>query len=279
MFRLGTETWPEAIDGLSALERGVLVHAALAAFWRVVKTHEALLALSPTALRSAITHATEEALTCLPSARWRVVSPLVQQGEGARIESLLAKWLDDFERPRPPFTVSQIEAERSLLLAEHPLRLRLDRIDTLDGGGVAIIDYKTGDTDVANSWFEARPRAPQLGLYALAQRAVHPDQQVRAVAYAQLKPGKVTVRGLAADSRTWPQLKLPSSLKDDGIADWRAMEARWSEILGAIGAEIAGGAAAVTPRDPKKTCARCRRQPLCRIGAPAIEDREDDGDE
>ena len=157
MFRLGTETWPEAIDGLSALERGVLVHAALAAFWRVVKTHEALLALSPTALRSAITHATEEALTCLPSARWRVVSLLVQQGEGTRIESLLAKWLDDFERPRPPFTVSQIEAERSLLLAEHPLRLRLDRIDTLDDGGVAIIEF------VVRS---AAPRAAARALYA-----------------------------------------------------------------------------------------------------------------
>ena len=244
-----------------------------------MKTRNALVAMSPQQLRSAITQATEEAKSCLRSARWRTVSPLVQQGEAARIESLIKKWLDDFERPRPPFAAQEVEAEESLLLAGHLLRLRLDRIDTLAGCGVAIIDYKTGRTDVANSWFETRPRAPQLGLYTLARRASLPDQDVRAVAYAQLKPGKVGVRGLAADKHAWPELKLPSSLKDDEIADWRAMEARWSEILGALGTEIVAGAAAVSPRDERETCARCGRRPLCRLGALAIEDREQGGDE
>ena len=36
--RLGAEPWPEPIDGLSAQERGILVHAALAAFWAVAGT-------------------------------------------------------------------------------------------------------------------------------------------------------------------------------------------------------------------------------------------------
>jgi ATP-dependent helicase/nuclease subunit B len=243
-----------------------------------VKTRDALVALSPQALRSAITQATNEATSCLPTSRWRTVSPLVQQGEAARIESLITRWLDDFERPRPPFIAEEVEAERTLALAGHLMRLRLDRVDMLDGGGVAIIDYKTGRTDVANSWFETRPRAPQLGLYTLAQRASSPEQEVRAVAYAQLKPGKVIVRGLAADAHAWPELRLPSSLKIDGIADWSAMEARWSEILRALGAEIVAGAAAVSPRDEKETCARCGRRPLCRLGALAIEDREQGAD-
>jgi ATP-dependent helicase/nuclease subunit B len=278
MFRLGAQTWPTPVDGLSALERGVLVHAALAAFWRAVKTRDALVALSPQALRSAIAQATREAASCLPARRWRTVSPLVQQGEAARIESLITKWLHDFERPRPSFVAQEVEAERTLALAGRLLRLRLDRIDMLDGGGVAIIDYKTGRTDVANSWFETRPRAPQLGLYTLAQLASAPEQGVRAVAYAQLKPGKVIVRGLAADAQAWPELRLPSSLRNDGIADWCAMEARWSKILDALGAEIVAGAAAVSPRDEKETCARCGRRPLCRLGALAIEDREQGAD-
>ncbi len=278
MFRLGAEAWPTPVDGLSAPERGVLVHAALASFWRAVKTRDALVALSPGALRSAITQATKEATSCLPTSRWRTVSPLVQQGEAARIESLIARWLNDFECRRPPFIAEEVEAERTLALAGHLMRLRLDRIDTLDGGGVAIIDYKTGRTDVANSWFETRPRAPQLGLYTLAERASSPERNVRAVAYAQLKPGNVIVRGLAADAHAWPELRFPSSLKNDGIADWNAMEARWSEILHALGAEIVTGAAAVSPRDEKETCARCGRRPLCRLGALAIEDREQGAD-
>jgi ATP-dependent helicase/nuclease subunit B len=274
IFRLGAETWPQPIDGLSALERGIIVHAALAAFWREVKTRAALVALAPPALHAAITQAIREASSCLSAARWRTVSPLVAEGESARIALLLGKWLDDFERRRPPFAATELEADLTLALAGHALRLRVDRIDRLDDGGVAILDYKTGRTEVANSWFEARPRAPQLGLYALALRAMHPEQDVRAVAYAQLKPGKVAVRGLAADAAAWPLLKLPASLKDDGIGDWHAVEARWREVLDALGVEIAAGAAAVSPRDRKETCARCGRRPLCRLGALDIEDRQ-----
>ena len=130
-----------------------------------------------------------------------------------------------------------------------------------------------------NTWFEPRPPSPQIALYTLAYRAAHPDEPVRAAAYAQLKPGDLAVRGLAADAGAWPSLRLPSALKDAGIADWKDVEARWSQVIGDLAAEIVAGAAAVSPRDRKKTCARCGRQALCRIGAPAIEDREDDGDE
>src|SRR5438093_568141 len=45
--RLRTECWPEPLDGLSALERGILVHAALAAFWQDVVDHATLIAMPP----------------------------------------------------------------------------------------------------------------------------------------------------------------------------------------------------------------------------------------
>jgi probable DNA repair protein len=276
--RLGVETWPQPIVALSASERGTLVHAALAAFWRNVKTHAALAAMSPPALGAAIKAAVKEAGGAITPIRWRAVMPLVAAGEAARLESLLGEWIDRFERTRPPFTASDMEKELPLSLAGLSFRLKLDRIDALGDGGVAILDYKTGRAGSGNTWFDERPQAPQLALYALAYAAAHPDRDTRAIVYAQLKPGELGLRGLAADPSAWPPIPLASE-KDPSIADWTAAQARWTQTLGALASELAAGVSTVSPRNRKTTCARCRRQPLCRVGALALEDREDQGDE
>ena len=94
--------------------------------------------------------------------------------------------------------------------------------------------------------------------------------RVRAVAYAQVKAGKLAVRGLAADGDAWPVLPMPSKVKGAGIADWRAAETRWADALAMLGDEIVSGVSSVAPRDPRKTCAHCGLQPLCRIGAQRV---------
>jgi hypothetical protein len=201
--------------------------------------------------------------------------PAVAAGEAARIEAVLTDWLELHERSRPPFAVIGIEKGLALTLRGLVVSLRLDRVDALDGGGVAIIDYKTGRTKGPDVWFEPRPQAPQLGLYALAQRATVPGERVRAVAYAQLKAGELAVRGLAADDEAWPGLPLPPAVKRAALADWNAALGYWAEALDALGVEIVTGLASVTPRDPRSTCKHCGLQPLCRIGAAALRDGED----
>jgi ATP-dependent helicase/nuclease subunit B len=276
--RLAAEAWPAPIDGLSALERGTLVHAALANFWREVGTRQALAELSPDAVRAVATAAAEAAKAALPAARWRSMPGVIAAGEAERIAGVIVDWVEAYDRPRPPFAVVGIEKGLSLALCGLQVSLRLDRMDALDDGGVAIIDYKTGRTHRVESWFEDRPQAPQLGLYALAQRAAAPGQRVRAVAYAQVKAGELAVRGLAADGDAWPVLPLPSRIRNAGLADWSAAEARWAEALAVLGDEIVSGVSTVTPRDPRKTCAHCGLQPLCRIGAAGLRRAEDEDD-
>ena len=271
-FRLAAEPWPEPIDGLSALERGTLLHAAFAAFWRDVGDQRILAALDPDALAGRIAAAIVTARQALPVARWRALSPLVAAGESTRLTRLVAEWLARYDRARPPFHVQEVEGSAALTLQGLAFRLRLDRVDTLADGGTVIIDYKSGRTTAPDAWFDPRPQAPQLALYALARRAAVPTQPIRAVAYAQLKPGEIRVQGLAADAKAWPGLKLPGNLKRAGLADWAAVEMRWAESIGALAAEIAAGDAAVTPRDIKTTCKQCGRQALCRIGARWVDD-------
>jgi hypothetical protein len=149
---------------------------------------------------------------------------------------LLRAWLD-IERERPPFTVAAVEVPLMLVLDGVAFRMRLDRIDVLAGGGVAILDYKTGRAETPRQWFDARPRASQLGLYALAQRFAQPSVSVRAVAYGQLRTDAIGAIGLSSDADAWPALTW---VGDTSIAaDWQTIEKWWQRHLGALATEIA----------------------------------------
>ena len=155
--------------------------------------------------------------------------------------------------------------------------LRLDRVDALEGGGVAIIDYKTGRATATSKWFGDRPQAPQLALYTFAFHAASPCDPVRAVAYAQLHPGDLRLHGIAADTSAWSDLAQVSTV-GHGLSDWASVEMRWADALTSLAEEVAEGYAAVAPRDPRVTCRRCGLQALCRIGGP-VEEAPEDGDE
>ena len=278
LYRLRADTWPTPLDGLSALERGILVHAALAVFWRDVKDHTTLIALTEEEFARRLDRAVVEGSECITGARWARLPPVVAAGESQRLARIVRAWLEEFERARPPFAVSEVEVLRPLALNGLELSLRVDRIDALAGGGIAIIDYKTGFASPPYRWFDARPEAPQLGLYWQSQQAFDRSRAVRALAYAQLRPGELKAVGLAEDESVWPRLSGPRVLRSLGLDDWRAVDARWRETLGALALEVRVGHAAVAPRDLIETCRRCGLQPLCRIGSAAGNLEREDGD-
>jgi hypothetical protein len=261
--------------GLSPPERGSLVHAALAAFWTAIKDRAALLNLDPAMLAARIEAAVQAGLAVLPQTRWRSVPALVLVGETRRVAAVLAAWLA-IERTRPPFVVRDIEELQTFRLSGLEFRLRLDRIDALADGGLAILDYKTGRVEKPAQWFDARPRAAQLGMYTLAQRAAAPELPLRAVAYVQLCPGDVRAAGLAADENAWPGLAAVSSVGPH--SDWRALETWWQARLGVLTQEIAEGYATVTPRASPSPCRNCGLQAVCRIES-ARRTRDSDADE
>lgn len=288
--RLNADPWPMPLEGLSAMERGTLIHAALAHFWRETRDQASLLQLTPESLSARVAEAALRARAALTAQRWQQVAPAVVAGESMRLMRTLTAWLAH-ERDRPAFVVEAVEAKATLAIGGLRLQMRLDRVDTLADGGIAIIDYKGGRADRPGRWFDAqRPRAPQLGLYALARRAMAPETAVRAVAYVQLRPDTIGAIGLAADVTAWPGLTAvaqlrgaaagtgatssmtdPAPASPPAFADWSAVEAWWQVHLGAVAGAYAAGHAGVAPRDPA-TCGRCGRQLLCRIGRPADPD-------
>jgi ATP-dependent helicase/nuclease subunit B len=274
--RLGTEPWPVAEPGLSVLERGSLVHDALKAFWEAVGDRATLVALDETALAAQIDAAAAKGLAQLRAARSRNLPPIVREAETRRLATLLRAWRV-VELERPQFAVRGVESQTTLTLRGLTFRLRLDRVDALADGGVAIIDYKTGRADTPGLWFDSRPRSAQLGMYVLAQRASEPAMAIRAVAYAQLRADAIAAVGLAADAAAWPGLTVLADLPR--FAGWAALERWWGESLGALAGEIAAGLATVTPRVRPSPCRNCGLQALCRIESVRLVGAEESDDD
>jgi RecB family exonuclease len=63
------------------------------------------------------------------------------------LPALRVHWIEKYERPRPGFVVTEVEWSLPLAIAGLTLTLKLDRVDALELGGYAIIDYKTGAVD------------------------------------------------------------------------------------------------------------------------------------
>ncbi len=277
--RWRADAWPAAAIGLTPMERGILVHAALAAFWRETRDHAALVALAARC-RALRRRARARGPRSDGRDRRRTLAPRARGGARARGRTARAParraWLDAVELPRSPFTVVHVEHEERLVLGALELELRLDRLDELADGGAAIVDYKTGKVSSPARWIADRPEATQLALYTLARRAAHPLTGVRAVVLGQVRPEDCKAVGFYADETArWgaPPVRNPGA----GIVDWPAHEARWSALMHGLADEFARGHAAVAPRDAA-ACRTCARQALCRVGEASVPEDDEEGE-
>jgi RecB family exonuclease len=155
------------------------------------------------------------------------------------------------------------ELKATIALAGHTLDVRLDRVDALASGGVAVVDYKTGVAARPARWFDERPQGAQLALYSRARTQLEPATPVRALVYAQLRAGSVRAVGLAAADVAWPG----RDVEPVGPADWDDVRARLDASVDKIVAAFASGDARIVPRDAKLVCRLCGLRALCRFGA------------
>jgi probable DNA repair protein len=250
VHRLGARALPVSKLGLSPSERGKLVHRVLERLWGELGDQAHLAALTaPERAELVAGHVaavTAEAQRRAP-AHWSAGFSRLESG---RLERLVDGWLG-VELNRPPFEVVECEAEHTLAIGGLSLRTRVDRIDALTGGGVAVIDYKTGKISV-NDWLGEQPNEPQLPLYAM-----NGGNTVRAVLFANLRPGKLEYVGLAAEDNAPPGAKVET--------DWPARLAGWRSALTKLAEAFRAGEARVAPKQGGQTCRLCHLHGLCRV--------------
>jgi probable DNA repair protein len=277
-WRLGAWPWPRPLPGLTPAERGLLVHATLAALWAALGSQAALAALDDHGLAAAIEAAVDAARPAIENARWRALPPIAAAAEGARLARIVRQFVDAHERTRPSFVVEARERKHRLSLGGLVLDLRVDRIDRV-GNGVAVIDYKTGDLPSYPQWLMPRSTAPQLGLYALALAQLDPPQAVDAVALMSLKSGRQRTRGIAIDPEGWAGMTTPAGASKGALDGFGALAAKWDADFGHLARAFREGDAGVLPRETANPCPRCAFKPLCRIGAARYEPDDDTADD
>ena len=255
-LRLGALELASSEPGVGADFRGRLLHAACQRLWDTLRDSRALAELSPAGLTELIGRSVEHALSTLSAEPLALPSQAALARERRRTERLMGE-LCDLERDRPAFSVRHTEYAAHLDIAGLRVRVRMDRIDALEGGGLAILDYKSGQP-VSGDWYGERPSHPQLLTYLAAL-----GDEVVALATVNVTAREVRFQGIAARAGLLPKVgvaKAPPGAQEA----WPARVKEWRARVEQLAREFAGGEARVDPKPG--ACAYCHLGSLCRIG-------------
>jgi probable DNA repair protein len=251
--RLGGRELAPYADAATVNVRGQFLHKALELVWGMIADqdalHEAMAEGRLSALlEQAVAHAADEEL--------QDYAPALKELECQRARAVLASWLD-MEAQRLPFAVALVEKEHQWQRGALTLKLRLDRIDSLEDGRNVIVDYKTGVTAAKPEpdWSRSRPVNVQLPFYAsvLAEAA---GGDVAGLVLAQVHARQVAAQGLADEDLGMPGVTLASDSKYfDGLS-WPQIRERWRVAIEALADEYVAGYAANVAyrRDDLKYC-------------------------
>lgn len=253
-YRLHADPSPDISEGPDVLERGQLIHKIMETLWRTLGNQATLLTLSASALEQLVDASIEAALSTCVRARPHSFPSIVRQVEKQRLKQLVyASFV--WEKQRPPFSIESLEQQYTLTLADLSFKIRIDRIDAVFFEGEPqkiVIDYKTS-LPAQQPWFDERPEAPQLLIYALL------DPTITTLLFLQLKAGAVTPNGL-----THHQAMLPQITALDASEHWSDYQHRWQQQLIQLASEIKSGQCVPTPHRSSH-CHQCAFPSLCRI--------------
>ena len=271
-MRLRADDLESPAPGLDPRERGMLLHKALELIWIKLPGHFELSATEREVLRPTIADSVAAAVVSVFHGYVPMELRAAVERETHRLEKLLEALLD-VERSRAPFTVEKLEARREVSIGGGQFELRIDRIDRIEGGGYAILDYKSGEPRSLR-WQGEEVRDPQLLAYLMAERG----RNVQALANVFLSGGRAKFAGKSSHKGLLPGVAglpgmNPNKVPPEEIAAaWDAETARWLHGVQMLAAAYIAGDAPVQPAPD--VCRHCHLTILCRrveLAAGAVE--------
>jgi probable DNA repair protein len=275
-LRLAAEPLETPAPGLDPRERGMLLHKALELVWLKLKGHFELTSTDAVVRAPMIGDSVEAAVVSVFRGHLPLELRAAIEREKLRLEQLIKRLLE-VEVDRASFEVVSLEARREVMLAGGKFELRIDRVDAIEGGGFAILDYKAGDPRPLR-WQGDLVRDPQLLAYFLAESG----RNVQALANVSLANdrarfiGKSSRKGLLPNVPGLPGLSPNKNPPEQIDAAWRAQMGQWIELLRQLAADYIAGRALVEPAPD--VCRLCDLTTLCRRVELAAADLENPGD-
>jgi len=249
--------------GVAPDVRGQLLHAALQVLWHRLRDSETLAGQTDPTLELLIEQSVAQAAnTVLGPATGGDRPPLFARE--CRRTIRLIKTLCALERTRDPFRVQDTEFEKTVTLSGAQMRVRIDRLDALEGGGRAILDYKSGRRKTAD-WYGDRPSHPQLLAYLAAI-----GEDVVAMATVNVTAREVRFDGIASSSQLLPKVKGVEPPGGDFSGDaWEIRRREWLACVERLASSFLAGRADVDPK--MGACDYCHAVSVCRISDRGID--------
>ena len=177
--------------------------------------------------------------------------------ESQRLESTLIRFYQ-LEQQRAAFDIVSREQKISLSIGDIQISMRIDRLDKVDNNYYALMDYKTGRVQVADS-LTVPPLEPQMWLYALAL-----DIPLSAMIWSQITAKKVGYLGFDwSGEKHFPGIKKQANLNNND--EYKALLVDNEKALLAIADNFCRSDYPIIPLSGEQTCRRCDMQGLCRL--------------
>jgi ATP-dependent helicase/DNAse subunit B len=248
-FRLKPQIWQEAEYGVSALDRGNWLHAALESFYKAYPRKTAIDSLGEAELA-------EKVDTCLSETTPRTFQAL-DLGPLVRLErQWLSSKMTSFIKQdvqRSWTEVTAVEQSSEATIASYPFKIRVDRIDRLAGEDerFVLLDYKSGRHKYPG-FIKSPPSDVQLPTYVYYSRLDSANVAGLSLVFVtESAKHRYSHLGNIGLSHAVSDMQVAEALKDTKTA-----------IEGWV-TDFTQGLAPATPS--KEACSHCQYELICRL--------------
>ncbi|MEO6986403.1 MAG: PD-(D/E)XK nuclease family protein [Paralcaligenes sp.] len=238
-YRLGASQLEGYAQAADQNARGIFLHRAVEIVWSMVGDQSRLHSLHVDGCLQELVHQSVQQAAQEHLGHYGNVLKRLEVERGC---SVVNSWLQ-LEMAREPFRVREIEHGYQWSFGALELNLRVDRIDELSDGRLAIIDYKSGSgrLDPRASWVRQRPVDVQLPLYAAVLAGT--DAMVAALILARLHAKQIEVKGLADGDYGFEGLDSPADWPDFSGYSWVQVLQQWRVAIERLAQEYSAGVA------------------------------------
>ncbi len=239
-YRLGAKRMSDYAELADQNARGIFLHRCMEHVWTALDGQEALRRSVDAGQLDALIH---DAVATASQECLQDYGDVLQSLEQERAQRVLHEWLL-LELKREPFSIHAVEQTMQWRYQSLELSVRLDRIDQLNDGRLAVLDYKTGagKLDPKPDWMRERPIGLQLPFYASVLAAA--DTPVAALVIARLHAREVAVKGLADGDYGFGGLASVADWPMFAGGSWGDLMARWRDTIAKLASEYVQGHAA-----------------------------------
>ena len=255
--RLGISALPEEQIGLSAAERGALLHATLFHTFEELSSSEHLSKIGAHQKGLIVNHSVDKALASMKSHTRDRVGLEVIDLERKRLQTAVMKWLEIEGQRTISFEVIAREVSHEWEVRGLSLSFKIDRVDQLADGGRVVIDYKSKTSNSVADWIGIPIKAPQLPCYSEV------IDNVTAVAVASVTSDKAGYRPLGgaigvgkSDAASHREMEEKAGLS------WSELRTQWRGELDRLLADFIQGSVVATPSS--RACRYCDYAAICR---------------